>query len=38
MNCYLLLEGRMEFYCDHEILSISAGEVVFLPQGKAHAF
>ena len=35
---YYLLEGRMEFYCDHEILSISAGEVVFLPQGKAHAF
>ena len=35
---YYLLEGRMEFYCDDEILSIGAGEVAFLPQGKAHAF
>jgi hypothetical protein len=35
---YYLLEGRMEFYCDGEILSIGAGEVAFLPQGKAHAF
>ena len=35
---YYLLEGRMEFYCESEILSIGAGEAVFLPQGKAHAF
>lgn len=35
---YYLLEGRMEFYCDGEILSVGPGEVVFLPQGKAHAF
>jgi mannose-6-phosphate isomerase-like protein (cupin superfamily) len=35
---YYLLEGRMDFYCDNEILSIGAGEVAFLPQGKAHAF
>jgi|SRR5271166_4452583 len=35
---YYLLEGRMEFYCDDEILRIGAGEVAFLPQGKAHAF
>ena len=35
---YYLLEGRMEFYCDGEILSIGAGEVAFLPQGNAHAF
>ena len=35
---YYLLEGRMEFYCDDEILSIGAGEIAFLPQGKAHAF
>ncbi len=35
---YYLLEGRMDFYCDDEILRIGAGEVAFLPQGKAHAF
>jgi hypothetical protein len=35
---YYLLEGRMDFYCENEILSIGAGEVAFLPQGKAHAF
>ena len=35
---YYLLEGRMEFYCDDKILRIGAGEVAFLPQGKAHAF
>lgn len=35
---YYVLEGRMEFYCDDEILSVVAGEVAFLPQGKAHAF
>ena len=35
---YYLLDGRMEFYCDDEVLSVGAGEVAFLPQGKAHAF
>ena len=35
---YYLLEGKMEFYCDGEILRIGSGEVAFLPQGKAHAF
>ena len=35
---YYVLEGRMEFYCDDKILSVGAGEVAFLPQGKAHAF
>jgi len=35
---YYVFEGRMEFYCDDEVLSIGAGEVAFLPQGKAHAF
>ena len=24
---YYLLEGRMEFYCDDEVLSVGAGEV-----------
>ena len=35
---YFVLEGSMRFYCEGEILDIKAGEVVFLPQGKAHAF
>ena len=35
---YYLLAGRMEFYCDGEILNVGRGEVAFLPQGKAHAF
>jgi mannose-6-phosphate isomerase-like protein (cupin superfamily) len=35
---YFVLEGSMRFYCEDKILEIKAGEVVFLPQGKAHAF
>ena len=35
---YFVLEGRMRFYCEDKTLDIGAGEVVFLPQGKAHAF
>jgi mannose-6-phosphate isomerase-like protein (cupin superfamily) len=35
---YFLLEGTMRFYCEDKILDIGAGDVVFLPQGKAHAF
>ncbi len=36
---YYVLEGVMEFYCgDSEGMVINAGEMVFLPQGKAHAF
>ena len=35
---YYLLEGRIEFYCDDKFLRIGAGEVTFLPQGKARAF
>jgi len=35
---YFVLEGSMRFYCEDKILRIKAGEVVFLPQGKAHAF
>jgi quercetin dioxygenase-like cupin family protein len=31
---YYLLEGRMEFYCDGEILSIAAGEVASCPKVK----
>jgi mannose-6-phosphate isomerase-like protein (cupin superfamily) len=34
---YFVLEGTMRFYCEDKILDIGAGEVVFLPQGKAHA-
>ena len=35
---YFVLQGTMRFYCEDKILDISAGDVVFLPQGKAHAF
>jgi mannose-6-phosphate isomerase-like protein (cupin superfamily) len=35
---YFVLEGSMRFYCEDNVLDIKAGEVVFLPQGKAHAF
>ena len=35
---YFVLEGTMRFYCEDKILDIGPGEVVFLPQGKAHAF
>ena len=35
---YFVLEGRMRFYCEDKTLDIGAGEVAFLPQGKAHAF
>jgi mannose-6-phosphate isomerase-like protein (cupin superfamily) len=35
---YFVLEGSMRFYCEDKILEIKAGEAVFLPQGKAHAF
>jgi mannose-6-phosphate isomerase-like protein (cupin superfamily) len=35
---YFVLEGSMRFYCEDKILDIKAGEVAFLPQGKAHAF
>ncbi|WP_310427963.1 cupin domain-containing protein [Chamaesiphon sp. VAR_48_metabat_135_sub] len=36
---YYVLEGVMEFYCgDSEVMVVNAGEMVFLPQGKAHAF
>jgi mannose-6-phosphate isomerase-like protein (cupin superfamily) len=35
---YFVLEGSMRFYCEDNVLDIKAGDVVFLPQGKAHAF
>jgi len=35
---YFVLEGTMRFYCEDKTLDVGAGEVVFLPQGKAHAF
>jgi mannose-6-phosphate isomerase-like protein (cupin superfamily) len=35
---YFVLEGTMRFYCEDKILDIGTGEVVFLPQGKPHAF
>ena len=35
---YYVLEGAIEFYVEDKILLARAGEVVFLPQGKPHAF
>jgi mannose-6-phosphate isomerase-like protein (cupin superfamily) len=35
---YFVLEGTMRFYCEDKTLDIGVGEVVFLPQGKPHAF
>lgn len=35
---YFVLEGTMRFYCEDKTLDIGAGDVVFLPRGKAHAF
>ena len=35
---YFVLEGTMRLYCEDKILDIGAGDVVFLPQGKPHAF
>jgi len=35
--CYIL-EGTMEFYVDNQVLTANAGEVIFIPQGKPHAF
>jgi len=35
---YFVLEGTMRFYCEDKALDIGVGEVVFLPQGKPHAF
>ena len=35
---YYVLEGAMEFYVEGKILLAREGEVVFLPQGKPHAF
>jgi mannose-6-phosphate isomerase-like protein (cupin superfamily) len=35
---YFVLEGTMRFYCEDKTLDIGVGDVVFLPQGKAHAF
>jgi len=35
---YFVLEGVLEFYCEDKVLLARPGEVVFLPQGKPHAF
>jgi quercetin dioxygenase-like cupin family protein len=35
---YYVLEGEMEFYCEDKVLVAHAGETIFLPQGKPHAF
>ena len=35
---YYVLEGAMVFYIGDQVIEVKAGEGVFLPQGKAHAF
>ena len=35
---YFVLEGTIRFYCEDKVMDVGAGEVVFLPQGKPHAF
>jgi quercetin dioxygenase-like cupin family protein len=35
---HFVLEGTMRFYCEDKVMDIGAGDVVFLPQGKPHAF
>ena len=33
-----VLEGEVELYCEGQILTAGAGEIVFVPQGQPHAF
>jgi quercetin dioxygenase-like cupin family protein len=33
-----ILEGAIEMYCEDKVLMVHPGEVVFIPQGKPHAF
>jgi quercetin dioxygenase-like cupin family protein len=33
-----VLEGQMEFHCEDQVKTVGAGETIFLPKGKAHAF
>jgi quercetin dioxygenase-like cupin family protein len=35
---YYVLDGAMEFYIGDQVIQAKQGQVVFLPQGKAHAF
>ncbi len=35
---FYVLEGTMEVYCEDKVLVAHAGEIVFVPQGKPHAF
>ena len=35
---FYVLEGTMEVYCEDKVLVAHAGEMVFVPQGKPHAF
>ncbi|MBC8153756.1 MAG: cupin domain-containing protein [Bacteroidetes bacterium] len=34
---YYVLKGAIEFYCDDQIINVGPGEIMFIPQGKAHA-
>jgi catechol 2,3-dioxygenase-like lactoylglutathione lyase family enzyme/quercetin dioxygenase-like cupin family protein len=33
-----VLEGTLQFFCEDQVLTAGPGEVVFIPQGKPHAF
>ncbi len=35
---YCVLDGLVQFYCEDNVVVARPGDVVFLPQGKAHAF
>jgi quercetin dioxygenase-like cupin family protein len=33
-----VLEGQIEFHCEDQVETVDAGETIFLPKAKAHAF
>ena len=33
-----VLEGQIEFHCEDQVETVNAGETIFLPKEKAHAF
>jgi hypothetical protein len=35
---FYVLEGKVEFHCEDQVETVGAGETVFLPKGKAHAY
>jgi quercetin dioxygenase-like cupin family protein len=35
---FSVLEGKIEFHIEDQVETVGAGETIFLPKGKAHAF